>query len=293
MRFYNRKISLIVFFIGGSIPNFGQDFNPLNITAAISPTKAGHHFYNVNTRIGLGYPILKSANNTLLIGINYYWFQYKVQSDSLIIDDLYSLSVPLVFMHRINNRYKFIANTETGISSDKLGFSPDNLKYILNLSLVRFSNDTTKWVINLQVSRQHGGLSISPNFYADVRLFGKMYFNGILPFKPKLTWKANSRYQYGIAVNTDRNTFYLNKNDYKKYVEDTQVDLDLFYQFRLSRNLKISASMGYTFLHKIKIYEEDEKVPVKVYIFDGSNKKSIKSEPDNIEFKIRLFWSIN
>jgi hypothetical protein len=269
--------------------SYSQDTSPVNFSVNYSlPSQGG--VYGVNTKLGLSYPLINTSNTTLLAGVGYRWFRNDMQSDSLYMKDLHYLSLPLAALIKLNNRFKLFLSFETGVSSDVLSFTPVNFRYVSNICLLRASGDTTKWSIILQLISQNGGLSISSNLFINLRLHRRLYFNGVLPFRPKITWKADNRNHYGIAVTTDCNSFILSDKEKSKYIDKTKADIDLFYQRRLNKNFKMAASIGYTFLHNMKIYANTEKAPMKIYIF-GGNKTSIPINPDGINFKIGIYWS--
>ena len=124
-------------------------------------------------------------------------------------------------------------------------------------------------------------------------MFSKLYFNGALPTSSKLTWKANANNQYGIAIITEKNSFYLPNDNKGLFVEKLNADIDLFYLRKLNKNLKFSAKLGYTFLHTAKIYDQGETVPAHLYIFDNSSKKSVTTQPKGLIFKVGVFWSLS
>lgn len=271
--------------------SYSQDMSPVSFSVNYSlPSQGG--VYGFNTKLGLSYPILSTSKTTLLAGIGYKWFRNDMQSDSLFIKDLHYLSLPLAALIKLNNRFKLYFSFETDVSSDVLSFAPVNFRYLSNICLLRANGDTTKWSIILQLISQNGGLSISPNLFINLRLYDRLYFNGVLPFRPKLTWKADTKTQYGIAVTTDINSFILSDKEKSRYIDKTKADIELFYQRRLNRSFKMYASIGYTVLHNMKIYENTEKAPMKIYIF-GGNKESIPVNPDGISFKIGVYWSTN
>lgn len=269
--------------------SYGQDTSPVSFSVNYSlPSQGG--VYGVNTKLGLSYPFLNTTNTTLLAGVGYRWFRNDMQNDSIYMKDLHYLSLPLAALVKLNSRFKLYFSFETGVSSDVLSFTPVNFRYVSNFCLLRASGDTTKWSIILQMTSQNSGISISPSLFINLRLYGRLYFNGVLPFRPKITWKADAKNQYGIGITTDSNSFILSDKEKNRYVDKIKADFELFYNRRLNKSFKMFTSIGYTFLHNTKIYESTEKAPFKVYIF-GGNKTSVPTSPDGLNFKIGVYWS--
>jgi hypothetical protein len=291
----NKKIKsgVITLCLGLSYIVNGQDYSPISLTINYAPQIDLSNRFVVG-KINLSYPFLKLPDTKLLVGVNGRIFEDDIQREDLVLNDRYCLSVPLTMTHKLNDKYRLYCSFETGISSDFTNISSKSFKYSSNISLMRSDGDTTRWSVILLLTSQCGGLTISPSFYTNFRIYDRLYFNGVLPFRPRITWKANVSNYYGIALSPDMNTFYLtNDNKNSQFVKDSKIDIELFYQYRVFKNFKLSASIGHSVFHKAKVYEKYEKVPVQIYIFDNSSKKSVAVGPNEMVFKVSLFYSLS
>jgi hypothetical protein len=287
-----RKAALIFLCFFLSIGLYAQDLSPLGVSFKYVPSiPEDEEKVSVNGKFNFNYPVFKTDRSIFLTGLSCKWNHNDIQSDELLYDTRYNVSVPFAMMYTLNSRFKLYTYIEAGISSDRFVVTNETMKYTSNLNLIRNNGDSTKWSLILNLTHQHAGLSISPLFYANIKLYNNLYFNGVLPFKPKVTWKADNKNQISLGVSTESNSFYLPATEFKKYIEDTQADLELSYHRRINKNFKAFGSVGFTFLHKTKVYGDDDRVPVKLYIFDNSNLSSFRVYPDGLVFKIGIYWS--
>jgi Domain of unknown function (DUF6268) len=266
-----------------------QDSSPLSVIASISPCVKN----SASAKINLGYPVLNREKNIILTGLTFGGYNNTILTDSLDIQNYGYIGVPFSLIHRISSKYRLRASIEAGYSSDMYTFNKNTMRYSSTLAFMKTRGDTITLSTIILVTSQKCGLSINPMLYANIKLSDHLFFNGILPYKPKITWKFNADNECGIGIVTNRNTLYVGKTANDKYIEETQADAELFYNHRLIKKVRFFGTLGYTFLHSLRMYDSHERVPIKMYMLSTSKKESIPIDPKGIIFKVGVYYSLS
>lgn len=287
----NRLFSFIVILTIVAIPFRlnAQESSPVSVITSISPCVKG----SASAKVNAWYPVLNRKKNIILTGLTIGGYNKTILTDSLDIQNYSYIGVPFSLIHRISTKYKFRASVEAGYSSDMNTFNKNTMRYSSVIALMKSRGDTVTLSTILQVTSQKYGLSINPMLYVNFHLSEQLFFNGILPYKPKITWKFSADDECGIGIVTNRNTLYVEKNGNGNYLEETQADAELFYNHRLIKKIRVFGTVGYTFLHSMRIYDSHERVPIKMYMLSTSKKESIPIDPKGIIFKFGVYYSLS
>ena len=113
------------------------------------------------------------------------------------------------------------------------------------------------------------GPILTPLVYIDWRFADKWGLSGLLPIYLKLNYFLNENLTLGFSHFGLTTTYRLGNPAYKNdYIERTSIDLSLFARQKLAGNLYLEGRIGHTINRKYAQYAEDQKLDMRIIIFN-------------------------
>ncbi len=249
----------------------------------------------LNAGGGFILPIHRFQQKMLVAGINYAYYGNNLPSDSISIKNLHKIAVPILMLWKLNNNYKLSIIFAPSFSSDYIRFSANN--FCFN-SAVRIAHTSSTGVTNsfgIGMSKQFYGFQVSPFYQAVIPLGSRLILSGVLPLKPNLTWVINKDNQIGTTIMANTSSFRLSESKGERYVDTKQAELGFFYQKRIVGNIFVRGTIGYSFLNSIKVFEKDQVVPLRIFLYDfGNTRQALASWNERgVGIQLQIFYSLD
>ena len=139
------------------------------------------------------------------------------------------------------------------------------------------------------------GPILTPLVDLDWRISDKWSIVGLLPIYAKVNYHVNENLTMGLSHFGLTTTYRLGNPAYlNDYIERTSIDLALFLRQRIAGNFHIEGRLGHTLNRKYAQYAEDEKLDLRLIIFNFGDDRVQKNEnfEDGIIANIRLVYNL-
>jgi hypothetical protein len=246
----------------------------------------------VNTGISFAIPVLRSERMLLATGMNTDWYRNNLEDDSIGIKDLYRLSTPVVLQVKLPDRFKINLVVDPSLSSDFEDISMDDFRFNAAIRVVRTKLSGYSWSAGIAVSKQFFGIQIVPFYQTTIPVTSKLIFSGTLPLKPKLTWQFSEARAVGVALSASSASFRLSNEKNSRYMDNKQAEFFFFYQQRLVKNLFATVNLGQTFIYRARVFEDDQKIPLRLFLLDfGYEREPVSSwKSKGLAFQIQIAY---
>jgi len=156
------------------------------------------------------------------------------------------------------------------------------------------SKDFT-WRLGLLYNQEFYGPYLTPVFYMDWNIAGKIKFTGLLPVYGKLYYQASEKLTTGLHFIGLTTSYRINENGFENYyVERNSIDLSWFVNVPVFKNIFLEARAGYSLTKDYGLYAENQKVDLAIPLkYFGDNRIRANNEYDGSPFlHLRLLYSL-
>lgn len=159
----------------------------------------------------------------------------------------------------------------------------------------KVKSKTYTYRIGLLYNQECFGPYITPVFYLDWSITQKLKFTGLLPIYGKLYLEPSSKLSYGLHFIGLTTSYRVNEKNYENYyVERNSIDLSVFANVKIWKNVYFEGRVGYSIKKDYALYAEDQKVDLGLpLIYIGDNRTRSNYEYENSPFvHFRLLYSL-
>jgi hypothetical protein len=145
------------------------------------------------------------------------------------------------------------------------------------------------------INKEFFGPYLVPIVNLDWKITDKFGISGLLPVYAKIKYKATERFTLGISHFGLMTTFGLNNPDYEEdYLERQSIDLALFFNYRIAKNMFLEARVGKPLGRCYKQYAGDQKVDFAIPLATFGDDRVVKNVDfeDGIFCEFRFIYSI-
>lgn len=258
------KCLFVVIAIVGLSNVKGQEFSPLTLSLNYLHNSSENRPLTVNGNFTFNLPVYRDSSFTFLTGSSFKLFKVDLPGDTLNIDYLYSLSVPVTIVYKVSSGKLITLLFEPAIGADFDGLSHKNFRFNSAL-FYRISNRIgSTWGIGVAATKRFSGFLIVPVVLFNYKYNNKWLLSGSFPLKSRLSYCIDNEKQVGISLGAGNNSFRLSKEKGSSYVNSQQLGAGCFYQQSLAKHLKMELYMGVQ-SYRTFVYEENQTSPVTIF----------------------------
>lgn len=159
----------------------------------------------------------------------------------------------------------------------------------------KVKSKTYTYRIGILYNQECFGPYITPIFYLDWSITQKLKFTGLLPIYGKLYLEPSTKLSYGLHFVGLTTSYRVNENNYENYyVERNSIDLSVFSNIKIWKNVYFEGRVGYSIKKDYALYAEDQKVDLGLpLIYIGDNRTRSNYKYENSPFvHFRLLYSL-
>lgn len=271
------KIILILFSVlmksQEASPNFlGVDtnFNTLKNDSVNGRSQNIGMFVNI--------PVIK--NNKNFIGTKLRYHYYKISDVNAYFNhQLTTTEVNIYWQRTFNNGSKLNVFGQTGIYSDFKDIAGNDFRY--RLGVIYNSKNSAKLSsgLGLVYSRQFFGHQINPVVVVNYDLNSKLNISGLLPVRPKLTYKINDKLLWINEFSGNVESYRLSETEFSNsFIEISGWYAMSTLELKLKKYHHLNFGIGYTFKNKLRFYNDTQEAKWKIFTFDLHEKSEPVSE---------------
>lgn len=261
-----------------SLKGFSQQ-NPFEVSARTISAGNGNSFGNYG--LSLAYPVFRKEKTIVAAGINTDWYRNNLSGDSIGLRNLYRLSIPLMLQISLGEKYKLNIIADPSLSSDFEDISGGDFRYNAGIRLARTKKAGMSWSAGIGISKQFFGIQVVPFYQANIPLTSRLSLSGALPMKPRLTFEISQAKQVGFAVAASAGSFRLSPAKDEQYADIKQGEAFFFYQQKLFGNFHLGFNAGHTFINRIRVFENDQKIPLRLFLYDFGHERTPSASWNN------------
>jgi hypothetical protein len=256
---------LLVIIVSVGLSNVkGQEFSPLSLSLNYLHNTTENKPLNVNGNFTINLPVYRDSSFTFLTGTSFKLFKVDLPEDTLNIDYLYSLSVPVTLVYKVSSSKSITLLFEPAIGADFDGLSYKNFRF--NSALVYRPSNRNMPIcgVGVAVTKRFSGFLIVPVLLFNIKYSDKWLVSGSFPLKQKLSYCIDNKRQIGINLGAGNNSFRLSKARENRYLNTQQFGAGCFYQQFVARHIELELSMGVQ-SYRTFVYEENQTSPVTIF----------------------------
>ncbi|MFT3738757.1 MAG: DUF6268 family outer membrane beta-barrel protein [Breznakibacter sp.] len=274
--------------------NTSAQQSPFDLSFKYLAPRTGAPSFN-NVGLNVAFPIYKNRVTAIFTGLGTDYFHFTDIGDSLGIDRLYRVSIPMGARFTLNEHYTFTFLFDPTLGSDLEDLNMDDLRFNTAFRLQRTGQNKFSWSAGIGISKQFFGFQATPFYQLHVPVTPRLILSGALPLKPSLAWKIDENKLCGMAVSGTSNSFRLAERKNSRYVDSRQLEVNIFLQQRLHKNLRMVCSAGMAVLNRVSVYESNQTIPLRLFLFDlGSSRTPIASWDNRaLSFGIKIIYITN
>lgn len=191
------------------------------------------------------------------INNNYY------PTDSSPIDrfNLHAFILRTGYIHKFNGgqavQILFIPRVMTDFNANfSKSFQPGGM-----VMYEKIKSKTYTYRLGLLYNQEFFGPYLIPVFYLDWSITQKLKFTGLLPVYGKLYLEPSKKLSYGLHFVGLTTSYRVNENNFENYyVERNSIDVSIFSNIKVWKNVFFEARAGYSITKDYALYAEDQKV---------------------------------
>jgi hypothetical protein len=265
---------LLVIIVSIGLSNVkGQEFNPLTLSLNYLHNSSENKPLTVNSNFTINLPVYRDSSFTFLTGSSFKLFKVNLPDDTMNINNLYSLSVPVTLVYKVSSGKMITFLFEPAIGADFNGLSHKNFRF--NSALVyRVSNENrSTWGVGVAATKRFSGFLIVPILVFNIRYSDKWLLSGSFPLKQNLSYNIDNKRKIGINLGAGNNSFRLSEAKGNSYVNTQQFGAGCFYQQLVARHFKMELSMGIQ-SYRTFVYEENQSSPITIFPLNFNKSKN-------------------
>jgi hypothetical protein len=243
--------------------------------------------------VGITLPVPINKKVIIYNSLNYFYFH--VNSDDDLGDSLadpinlhgFILRTGLVL--RLNNNQSLQLLFSPRLMTDMKGGGADNMQFGgLAMYEKKFSDDLTMG-FGAMFNQEFFGPYMLPIVNLSWKLSERVSITGMLPVYAKIKYKVSDKFVAGISHFGLTTSFGLNDAAFSgDYIERQSIDLALFGNYRIAKNIYFEGRFGKSMSRCYKQYESDQKVDFAIPLKTFGDDRELK----NIQFKDGLFMEL-
>lgn len=245
-------------------------------------------------------PILFKDSSKWITLIDYQ--SYSINNNFLPTDstpvqrfDLHAFFLRTGYVHRFNASQSLQVLAFPRLMTDFNASFSKSLQIGGIVMYEKIKNKRMTWRIGALYNTEFFGPSLIPLFYLDCNIGKKLKFTGLLPINGKLYKQPSDRFSYGLHFIGLTTTYRIYEPGYENYyVERKSIDLSLFANKQVWKNVFLEARAGYSVSKDYGLFAEDQKIDLALplYYF-GDNRTRSNGEYFTTPFvHLRLLYSI-
>jgi hypothetical protein len=296
-----------LFFIIIIVVHFASAQNSLDILTLSGRNAFATKFDSLNSGkaketggfVGLTVPVPINKKTIIYNSLNYFYFHVDNMIDTGGIStgsvSLHGFILRTGIVQRLGNGQSLQLLFSPRFMSDMKGGGADNLQFGGLAMYEKIFNDNLTMGFGAMFNKEFFGSYMVPIVNLNWHISDRINITGMLPVYAKIKYKVNEKFTVGISHFGLTTTFGLNDTPYENdYIERQSIDLALFANYKLSKNLYIEGRFGKSMSRCYKQYASDQKVDFAMPLKMFGDDRQVK----NIQFKdgpfaeIRLIYSI-
>ena len=209
------------------------------------------------------------------------FFAGRLQFKSRIINGLgpeidnrlYATDLHLFWQRTITTKYKVNLFSQAGIHSDFLDISSDDWRYSLGFRLAVKHSGRFKSGWGIVYSRQHFGHQLNPFISIEYQLNARWSISGLLPIKPKITYKINSCWSWITELSGSVGSYRLSEvTENNNYLRVNNWHLINRLEYTVKKHHRFNLSVGYNLRQHFRRYAANDAQNWSILTIDlGSN----------------------
>lgn len=277
-----------VFTVGGNY-NFMQ-------TTSTSPA----HNYESSLLANFSFPLI-FKDSSVWISIadyqSYSVFNNYFPEDSFPIKkfDLHGFILRTGYVYRIDASHGLQALIIPRYMGDFNASFPKSFQLGAMMMYETKKSDALTWRAGILYNEECFGPQLTPVFFLDWKLTGKVRFTGLLPIYGKLYWQSTEKFSSGLHFVGLTTSYRINEPGYKNYyVERNSIDISYFSNLQIVKNIFLEARLGYSINKDFALYEENQKIDLALpLLYIGDNRVRANGEyKGSPMFHLRLLYSL-
>ena len=240
-------------------------FGGLTISNMVAPIKAnGNSFTLQQPVVDLGVPIyknFKTAHSVFIkTGIRY---QGLFLSGEKYIgsNNFQSLTVPLLISYGISRSTSITLIGSASVNSDfRRNIEAEDIVYSAGVRMGFRQRSSFKFGVTMIYLCNYTGKYLLPIPDIDWTISKRWSLAGIIPARATLRYKVTEAQSVGMTVMFNNNSYRLNDQPKKQYLQLQQNSGGLIYECRLGRNWKLNMVAAHSFVQKLETFNIDQKV---------------------------------
>lgn len=248
-----------------------------------------------NANLSVNFPYYHDSTFVALVGLNIRYYNYQLPEDSLMNShSFYAFSIPFKSILKLSENKILTVLFEPCLSSDMKGISNDDFRFN---SAIIYGNPLTQngaLQVGLGISKLfNNNYFIIPLFFFNLPINNSLRFSGSFPLKQKLTYTLNDKHLLGLSTGFTNASFRMSEASNNRSVNMQQLGVELFYQRKIQKHLKIELSCGYKSL-RTSVYNKQDHTSYTFFPFNwdkmGNTLETIKSTGTTLQ--ISFYYSL-
>lgn len=222
----------------------------------------------------LNQPLLRKNNHFLGARLGYHYNRISEVSD-LLNQKLTGIDMNLLWQWRLKDSSKIQINGQAGIFSDFKDISRSDFRGRIAANYLFKVSKKVKMGAGIAYSRQFDAHQLNPFISIHYQISSRWSLMGVLPIKPVLLYKINSKFQWKTEVQGKVESYRLSAKTYNNAVIDkTGWYFTTEVEWLVKKHHRFSGGIGYSFRQSIRYYADSEMNNWKIFTFDLSSKNS-------------------
>ncbi|MBK8585680.1 MAG: hypothetical protein IPN88_09720 [Bacteroidetes bacterium] len=256
--------------------------------------------YEASLFANLSVPLFMKDSSIWITIVDYQSFSINnnyLPADSLPIDrfDLHAFIVRTGYIHRFNEAQSLQILVIPRVMTDFNAEFKNSFQLGGMVMYEKVKSKTYTYRLGLLYNQECFGPYLTPIFYLDWSITQKLKFTGMLPVYGKLYLEPSKNLSYGLHFVGLTTSYRVNENNFENYyVERNSIDVSVFSNLRIWKNVFFEARAGYSITKDYALYAEDQKVDLGLPLaYIGDTRVRSNYEYENSPFvHFRLLYSV-
>jgi hypothetical protein len=285
-------ITTLILLISGSVhaqgyiegANMSYEFMPMKIENA----QEGQKFRAHNIKIGTTVPIFLKEDKSryLLVGGNLEAFDFAGSHPDFEVDRVYSISPTFGYSTMLTKNFNLTALLMPILNGDYKSVKVSDIKFgAVARGSWKFSENLT-WRITLGYRGQFYGPQYIGLVGMDWKVNEKWRIFGDIPNNATVSYGLNEKTNAGFNLFVQPTTYRLKNQE--RYFDYNTVNPGLFAERYIAKNWAIRATVAYTMVRNVEVYDKQDKTNGVIDFYDLSE----RAGPVNPEISKGLIFKI-
>lgn len=255
-----------------------QDLDIVRLNYTLYSFQSDEKHYTLHQpEINLRFPLLIRAPKHLLLGsINYK--PLFISGADFEQQHLHGISLQLLYQQQLSEKVGLNLVLSPGIFSDFWDLSSEDIRLSAGARLRVKHSEQFSYALGLGYSRQFFGNLISPFFEINWDINQRLNLSGQLPFREKLTYKINARWQTGLSIMAENGAYRLRESEGSQYLQLKRWEATAFFEYQVYKHWVLQGAIGHTLRQNVSTYDQNERVNWSIVTFEVGGKDRVPSQ---------------